>query len=55
MDALHSMLRSIHTETKASTPREFDVFREFLAHLDRLQKQAADKPRPRRRQRRVKV
>jgi hypothetical protein len=55
MDALHSMLRSIRTETKSSTPREFDVFREFLAHLDRLQRQAGDRPKPRRRPRRAKL
>jgi hypothetical protein len=43
MDTLHSMLRSIRTETKAS-PRHLSVFREFLARLDDLQRRA---PAPR--------
>ena len=44
MEALHSMLRSIRTETKAQ-PRHLSVFREFLARLDELQRKA---PPPRR-------
>ena len=39
MDSLHQMLRSIRTETK-STPDHLDVFREFLAQLDALQRAA---------------
>ncbi len=52
MDSLHRMLRTIRPETK-SGPDHLDVFREFLAHLDALQRQATtkvrDQPRPRRR------
>ena len=45
MDSLHHMLRSIRPETK-SAPDHLDVFREFLAQLDALQREAAVK-RPR--------
>lgn len=48
MDTLHSMLRSIRTETKAS-PRHLNVFREFLARLDELQRKAPMTPRAARR------
>ena len=34
MDTLHSVLRSIRGETRASR-NHLDVFREFLDHLDR--------------------
>jgi len=34
MDTLHSVLRSIRGETRASRDH-LDVFREFLDHLDR--------------------
>ncbi|NVN87023.1 MAG: hypothetical protein HXX15_13160 [Rhodopseudomonas sp.] len=50
MDSLHKMLSSIRTETKAKT--HLSVFREFLAHLDQVQRQApVQRPRskPRRR------
>jgi nitrate reductase assembly molybdenum cofactor insertion protein NarJ len=43
MDSLHEVLRSIRPETKAA-PDHLTVFREFLAHLDELQRQA---PQPR--------
>lgn len=39
MDSLHTVLRSIRPETK-SAPDHCSVFREFLAHLDALQRQA---------------
>ena len=39
MDSLHRVLRTIRTETK-SAPDHLDVFREFLARLDELQRQA---------------
>ena len=45
MDSLHQMLRSIRPETK-SGPDHLDVFREFLAQLDALQRAATIK-RPR--------
>jgi hypothetical protein len=50
MDSLHSVLSNIKTETKAQKPH-LTVFREFLAHLDRLQRKAPRraKPAPRRR------
>ena len=37
MDTLHTVLRSIGTETKASRDH-LSVFREFLAHLDRIKR-----------------
>ncbi|QDM16565.1 hypothetical protein FNL55_11305 [Tardiphaga sp. vice352] len=45
MDSLHQMLRSIRPDTK-SGPDHLDVFREFLAQLDALQR-AATTRRPR--------
>ena len=42
MDSLHRVLRTIRTETK-SAPNHLDVFREFLARLDELQRQASAK------------
>jgi hypothetical protein len=39
MDDLHSMLSSICTETKSGKDH-LNVFREFLAHLDQLQRKA---------------
>lgn len=39
MDRLHDVLRAIRPETKAATDH-LTVFREFLAHLDHLQRQA---------------
>ncbi len=39
MDSLHDVLRSIRPETKAAKDH-LTVFREFLAHLDALQRQA---------------
>lgn len=41
MDTLHGMLRTIRTETK-SDKTHLDVFREFLAHLEHMQR----KPQP---------
>lgn len=46
MDSLHSVLRSMRPETK-SGPDHLSVFREFLAHLDELQRLAPVKPRAR--------
>jgi hypothetical protein len=43
MDNLHGVLRSIHTETK-SAKDPLNVFREFLAQLDALHRQAPPKP-----------
>ncbi len=44
MDTLHTMLRAIRGETQ---PRRdhLTVFREFLAHLDRIGRRAAAPPR----------
>ncbi len=39
MDELHTMLRSISGETKAK-PEHLTVFREFLAHLEKIQHKA---------------
>ena len=39
MDSLHSTLSSLRSETK-SAKDHLTVFREFLAQLDRLQRQA---------------
>ncbi|MDB5654299.1 MAG: hypothetical protein JWQ94_1912 [Tardiphaga sp.] len=44
MDSLHHMLRGLRTETKAQ-PGHLDVFREFLARLDELQRQALPRRR----------
>jgi hypothetical protein len=46
MDTLHGVLRSIHTETKAASD-PLNVFREFLARLDALQRQARPEKPPR--------
>ncbi|HEV7601542.1 MAG TPA: hypothetical protein VGO49_14980 [Bradyrhizobium sp.] len=43
MDDLHATLAAIRTETKA-TKDHLTVFREFLAQLDQLQRQAPVKP-----------
>lgn len=43
MDTLHTVLRSLRGETKTDRAH-LDVFREFLAHLDRLSRSATDKP-----------
>ncbi len=43
MDNLHATLAAIRTETK-STKDHLTVFREFLAQLDQLQRQAPVKP-----------
>ena len=40
MDTLHSTLSSIRTETKSARDH-LTVFREFLAHLDSMQRKAA--------------
>lgn len=39
MDTLHTVLRSISGETKAKT-QHLTVFREFLAHLEKIQHKA---------------
>jgi hypothetical protein len=45
MDSLHDVMRSIRPETKSGKDH-LSVFREFLAHLDQLQRKAlASKPR----------
>ena len=46
MDTLHSVLRSFGTETKSSRDH-LTVFREFLAHLDRVPAQATPARAPR--------
>lgn len=55
MDTLHTVLRAIRPERK-SAPDHLTVFREFLAHLDRIQHKApakssskAARPKPLRR------
>ena len=58
MDSLHRVLRSIRPETK-SGPQPVDVFREFLAQLEALQRAATasrirEQP-PRRKPRRAKA
>lgn len=46
MDTLHHVLRSFNAETKSASDH-LTVFREFLAHLDRIQRNApARSPRP---------
>lgn len=42
MDTLHTVMRAIRPERK-STPSHLTVFREFLAHLDRIQHKAPAK------------
>jgi hypothetical protein len=47
MDSLHDVMRSIRPEKKSGKDH-LSVFREFLAHLDQLQRKAlVDKPRAR--------
>ncbi len=41
MDALHSMLRGMRGESKAR-PDHLTVFREFLSHLERINRRAKD-------------
>lgn len=48
MDSLHDVLRTIRPETKAAKDH-LTVFREFLAHLDALQRQAPSAHAPMRR------
>ena len=43
MDTLHTVLRAIQPEQK-STPDHLTVFREFLAHLGRIQSRAPVRP-----------
>jgi len=43
MDTLHTVLRAIQPEKKSSSDH-LTVFREFLAHLDRIQHKAPVKP-----------
>jgi len=47
MDTLHTVLRTISTETK-SRRDHLSVFREFLAHLDRIKRKAPAINPPRR-------
>ena len=47
MDTLHHVLRQIRHETKAK-PDHLSVFREFLSHLDRIGRRAAQRPPPKR-------
>jgi hypothetical protein len=44
MDTLHTVLRTIRGEEKARR-EHLAVFREFLGHLDRIAKRAAERPR----------
>ena len=44
MEKLHGVLSAIRTETKSKD--HLSVFREFLAHLNEVQRQAPAKPRP---------
>jgi hypothetical protein len=46
MDTLHSVLRSFNTETKSARDH-LTVFREFLAHLDQIQRKAPAAKSPR--------
>lgn len=48
MDGLHDVLRAIRPETKAAKDH-LTVFREFLAHLDALQRHAPSAHAPMRR------
>jgi len=43
MDSLHSMMRMLRPETKAGEGH-LTVFREFLRHLDSIQRKAPVKP-----------
>lgn len=43
MDTLHTVLRAIRPERK-SAPDHLTVFREFLAHLDKIQHKAPVRP-----------
>lgn len=40
MDTLHTVLRAISSETKTAKPEHLTVFREFLAHLEKIQHKA---------------
>jgi len=42
MDTLHSMMRALQGDTKSGT-RHLNVFREFLRHLDSIQRKAPAK------------
>lgn len=44
MDTLHTVMRTIRTEAKSSS-EPLNVFREFLRHLDSIQRKAPAKPR----------
>ncbi len=45
MDTLHTVMRSIsETKTDNAKPDHLTVFREFLAHLDEIQRKALVKP-----------
>ncbi|MEW6768499.1 MAG: hypothetical protein AB1342_10770 [Pseudomonadota bacterium] len=46
MDTLHTVMRAIGAETKTDNakPDHLTVFREFLSHLDEIQRKALVKP-----------
>jgi len=46
MDTLHSVLRSFNSETKSARDH-LTVFREFLAHLDQIQRKSPPAKPPR--------
>ncbi|MGB3446736.1 MAG: hypothetical protein WBA48_08585 [Xanthobacteraceae bacterium] len=43
MDTLHSMMRTLRPDAKSGTGH-LNVFREFLRHLDSIQRKAPVKP-----------
>jgi len=45
MDTLHTVLRSLRSETKSRRDTHLDVFREFLDHLDRAARRRREPPR----------
>ena len=45
MDTLHTVLRSLRSETKARRDTHLSVFREFLDHLDRAARRRREPPR----------
>ena len=45
MDTLHTVLRSLRSETKSRRDTHLSVFREFLDHLDRAARRRTMPPR----------
>lgn len=43
MDTLHTVLRSLRAEAKTDR-KHLDVFREFLAHLEKINRKASARP-----------